>query len=65
MAAQRRGARRVGRPGLPAAEKHEAAVSVRFTQAEAEALRQAAGREPLAKFVRRVLLAHLARARRR
>ena len=46
-------------------EKQAEAVALRFTAAEIEALRRAAGEKPVGTYCRELVLRHLARARRR
>lgn len=53
-----------GRKPKPPGEKQGSPVSVYFTEGEREALAQAARGEPLAAYVRRIVLRHLARRRR-
>lgn len=50
-----------GRPPLPPEKKLGERVFVNLTMAEREALEQAAGQEPLATYLRRLVLRHLAR----
>jgi len=50
-----------GRPPLPAAKRRRNAVSVVFTDGERAAVARAAGREPVAVFIRRVVLASVRR----
>lgn len=60
-----RGGPRVGagRPRKEASEKQERTVSASFTEIEYRELENAAGREPLGTYVRRLILRHLARRR--
>ena len=60
-----RGGARVGagRKPKPPGEKQQRAVSVTFTEAEYSALTRAARDEPLAGFIREVVLRYLARRR--
>jgi hypothetical protein len=53
------GQRRVGRPPKDPAEKLGERVMVNLTQAEAAALRKAAGEEPLGSYLRRLVVRHL------
>jgi hypothetical protein len=50
-----------GRKPIPAHEKKGQAVTVNLTEREHRELRQAAAREPLGAYVRRLILRHLAR----
>jgi len=50
-----------GRPPLPPERKLGERVLVNLTTAEREALERAAGEEPLAAYLRRLVLRHLAR----
>ncbi len=61
-----RGGPRVGsgRPRKPVSEKQRHSVAASLTDAEYRKLREAAGREPLGAYVRRLVLRHLARRRR-
>jgi hypothetical protein len=58
-----RGGPRVGsgRPKKVTGEKQRHAVSAKLTDAEHRKLSEAAGREPLGTYVRRLILRHLAR----
>lgn len=68
MAAKRngRGGARVGagRKPKPPAEKQRRPVTVKFTDAEYRELSDVADTEPLAGFIRRLVLRYLARRRR-
>ena len=52
-----------GRPLKPASEKQRHSVAASLTDAEYRKLTEAAGREPLGAYVRRLILRHLARRR--
>lgn len=54
-----------GRPPLPPSEKRGERVTVNLTQGERRELERAAGSEPLADVIRRVLLRWARRRRRR
>jgi len=58
-----RGGPRVGagRPRKPASEKQRHYVAASLTEAEYRELGEAAGRDPLGAYVRRLILRHLAR----
>jgi hypothetical protein len=53
-----------GRPRKPASEKQRHSVAASLTNAEYRELGEAAGREPLGTYLRRLILRHLARRRR-
>lgn len=57
--------KQVGRPPKRAAEKQGEPVQVNLTRDELQALRVAAKGEPLAAYMRRVVLRHLARRERK
>ena len=61
-----RGGARVGagRKPKPPGQKQDQAVTVKFTEGERAELEEAADREPLAGFIRRLVLRYLARRRR-
>jgi hypothetical protein len=59
-----RGGPRTGRPPKSPEEKQGETVFVRFTRPEREALEAAADGLPLATYLRRLVLRHLAAARR-
>ncbi len=48
-----------GRPPKPAAERHSERVLVSFTPAERAALEAAVGEEPVATYLRKLVLRHL------
>ena len=52
-----------GRKPLPEEERRDRSVFIRLTRQEEEALAEAAAGEPLAAFVRRIVLRFLARRR--
>jgi len=64
MAPKRRPRGPGGRPPLPPGQKQSERVFVNLTPSEREALERAAGEEPLAAYLRRLVLRHLARSRR-
>jgi hypothetical protein len=70
MAARRRGKVGGARPGAgrkpkPASEKQSEKFMATFTPSEAQALRRAAGTEPVGTFLRRLVVRHLRRVSRR
>jgi hypothetical protein len=69
MAARRRGKVGGARPGAgrkpkPASEKQSEKFMATFTPSEAQALRRAAGTEPVGTFLRRLALRFVSRRRR-
>lgn len=54
-----------GRPAKAAGEKQRNAVTTKYTDGEFSELQRAAEGEPLAAYIRRLVLRHLARRRRR